>query len=129
MLNHLHIGQLCDLREEGKLLLASAPLVNHRWLRGAGQDEVRLSCNIKELHMGVSMPGVEGLVGVETVAVPAINAGGACLGAVSHNKVPLSIQLEGLHKVGLPHSCGVYVLDLYKALWVLFPPVIDQTLS
>lgn len=129
MLYHLHIGQLCDLGIESKLLLASVPLVNHWWLRGTGEDEVRLSHNIKELHMGVPMPGMERLVGVKAIAVPTINAGGASLGAIRHYKVPLSIQLEGLHKVGLPHSSGVYVLDLYKALWVFFPSVITRKLS
>lgn len=79
--------------------------------------------------MGVAMPGMEGLVGVETIAVPAINAGGTCLGAVCYDKVPLVIQLKGVHKVGLPHASGVDVLDLYKALWVLFPPVTTKRLS
>lgn len=129
VLNHLHVGQLQDLGVEGELLLASVPLVNHRWLRSAGKDKVRLSYNIKELHMSVPMPGMEGLVGVEAIAVPAVNAGGASLGAVCYYKVPLPIQLEGLHKVGLSHSGGVYVLDLHKALWVLFPPVTTKTFS
>ncbi|TNN69022.1 hypothetical protein EYF80_020725 [Liparis tanakae] len=93
-------AQLCDLGEENKLLLASVPLVNHRRLRGAGEDEVRLPSNIEELHMCVAMPGVKGLVGVEAIAVPAINAGGACLGAVGHDKVPLIIQLEGSDGIG-----------------------------
>lgn len=122
VLHHLHIGQLRDLGEEGELLLAPVPLVNHRRLRGAGQDEVRLSSDIQELHVGVPMPGVEGLVGVETVAVPVVNAGGAGLGAVCHDKVPVSVQLEGVHEVGLPHTGGVDVLDLHEALRVLFPP-------
>lgn len=129
VLNHLHIGQLRDLGEDDKLLLASVPLVNHRRLRRAGEDEVRLSPNIEELHVGVPVPGMEGLVGVETVAVPAIDAGGACLGAVCHYKVPLSVQLEGVHEVGLPHTGGVDVLDLYKALRVLFPPGTTKLLS
>lgn len=124
VLHHLHVCYLCDLGVESKLLLASVPLVNHRRLRGAGEDEVRLSPNIKELHMCVPMPGMEGLVGVETITVPAINAGGACLGAVCYYKVPLFIQLKGVHEVGLPHASGVNVLDLHKALRVLFPPVI-----
>lgn len=129
MLNHLYIGQLCDLRVESKLFLASVPLVNHRWLRGAGEDEMRLSPNVKELNVGVSMPGMEGLVGIETVAVPPINASGARLGAVCYHKVPFAVQLEGLHKVGLPYPTGVNVLDLYKALRVLFPPVLAEMLS
>lgn len=129
VLHHLHIGQFCDLGVEGELLLASVPLVNHRQLRGAGEDEVWLSPNIQELYVGVSMPGMEGLMGVEAIAVPTINAGGACLGAVRHNEVPLSIQLEGLHKVGFPYAAGVDVLDLYKSLWVLFPPGVTESPS
>lgn len=123
VLNHLHIGQLGDLGEEGELLLASVPLVDHRWLRGAGENQVRLPPDVEELHVGVPMPGMEGLVGVETVAVPAVNAGGAGFGAVRDNKVPLFIHLEGVHEVGLPHASGVDVLDLYEALRVFFPPV------
>ena len=73
--------------------------------------------------MGVTMPGMKGLVGVETIAVPAVYARRACLGTVCYCKVPLIIQLEGLNKVGFPHTCGVNVLDLHKSLWVLFPPV------
>lgn len=68
-------------------------------------------------------------MGVEAVAVPAVNAGGAGLGAVSHHKVPLSIQLEGLHEVGFPHTAGVDVLDLYEALRILFPPELIKRLS
>lgn len=83
---------------------------------------MRLSPHVQELYVGVPMPGMEGLMGVEAVAVPAVNAGGACLGAVSNHKVPLFIQLEGLHKVGLPHTACVDVLDLYEALGILFPP-------
>lgn len=109
---------------ESELPLAAVPLVNHRRLGGAGEDEVLLTPSIKELHMGVPMPGVEGLVRVEAIAVPSINAGGAGLGAVCHYKVPLPIQLEGLHKVGLSHPSGINILDLYEALWVLFPPAI-----
>lgn len=79
--------------------------------------------------MRVSMPGMEGLVGVETIAVPPINASGARLGAVCYHKVPLPIQLEGLHEVGFPYPTGVNVLDLYKALWVLFPPALPKVPS
>lgn len=109
---------------ESKLPLASVPLVNHRWLGGTREDEVRPSPNLKELYVCVAVPGMEGLVRVETIAVPTINAGGASFGTVHYDKVPLVIQLEGLHKVWLPHPSGINVLDLHKALWVLFPPVI-----
>lgn len=122
VLDHLHVGQLGDLGEEAELLLAPVPLIHHRRLRGAGQDEVRLSPEVQELHVGVAVPRVEGLVGVEPVAVPAIDAGGSSLGAVGHHKVPLSIQLEGVHEVGLPHPGGVDVLDLDEPMRRLLPP-------
>lgn len=129
VLHHLHISQLGDLGEEGKLLLTSVPLVNHRWLRGTREDKVRLSYNVNELHMCVPVPRMQGLVRVKAIAVPTINAGGASFGAVGYYEVPLSIQLEGLHKVRLSHSSGVYVLDLYKALRVFFPSVTTGRLS
>lgn len=68
-------------------------------------------------------------MGVEAIAVPSINAGGACFGAVRHDEIPLPVQLEGLHKVRLPHATGVDVLDLYKTLWVLFPPEVTERSS
>lgn len=121
MLDHLHVSQLSDLGIEGKLALAAVPLIDHRGLRGTGEDEPLLTLYIQKLHVGVTMPRMKGLVGVETIAVPAINASGACLGAVCYCKVPFPIQLEGLHKVGLSHTSGVNVLDFHESLWVLFP--------
>jgi len=123
MLHGVNVLHLWDVGASVKLLGGFVPLVNDGPLGAAGQDQVRFRGDLQVFHISVAVPGVEGLMGVEAIAVPMINAGGACLGTVCYNKVPLSIQLEGLHKVRFPHPTGVYVLDLYKALWVLFPPV------
>lgn len=120
--DHLYVSQIRDLGPEDKLFLAPVPLVNRRWLGGAGEDEVRLPAHLQELHVDVAIPRVEGLVGVEAIAVPAINAGGTGLGAVGHHKVPFFIQLEGVHKVGLPDAGRVDVLDLHEPLRGLLPP-------
>lgn len=57
------------------------------------------------------MPGMERLVRVKAVTVPAIQAGGTSFGAINHGKIPVSFNLERLDEVGFTDTGGVNVLD------------------
>ena len=66
---------------------------------------------------------MQGLVGVEAVLVPAVEAGGTRLGAVGHSEVPVAVDAEGLKVVGLAHTLRVNVLQLGEACGVGVPVV------
>lgn len=121
--DHLHVRRVSDLGVEGELALAAVPLVDHRGLRRAGEDEPWLALYLQELHVGVTVPRVQGLMGIEAVAVPTVDAGGACLGTVDHGEVPIPFDLEGLHKVWLAYTGCVDILDLYKSQRAFLPSV------
>lgn len=56
-----------------KLLLAPVPLVHDRPLGAAGQDQVGFVGDLQIFHVCVAVPRVQGLVGVEAVAVPFVH--------------------------------------------------------
>ena len=62
-----------------ELLLAPVPLVDDRPLGTAGQDQVGFVGDLQILNVCVPEPWVEGLVGVEAVAVPFVDCRGAGL--------------------------------------------------
>lgn len=72
--------------------------------------------------MCVTVPRVKRLVRVEAVAVPAVDASGACLGAVHYSKVPVSFNLKRLDEVGFAYTGGIDVLDFDKLQRPFFPP-------
>lgn len=66
----IHIRNVCTAH---KLLLV--PLIDNRALRAAGQDEVGLASNLQKFSICVTIPRMQGLVGIEAVTVPAIQRG------------------------------------------------------
>lgn len=57
------------------------------------------------------MPGVQGLMGVEAIAVPFINSRGASFGAVGNDEERLSVHMEDFHVIWLSYFQNVDVLD------------------
>lgn len=80
-----------------KLFLAPVPLVDDRPLRAAGQDQVGFVGDLQILYICVPEPWMEGLVGVEAIAVPLVDGGGASLGAVCYDEEGLSIDAKRLN--------------------------------
>lgn len=62
-----------------KLFLAPVPLVHHRPLGAAGQDQVGFVGDLQVFYIRVPVPRVERLVGVEAIAVPFVHCRGAGL--------------------------------------------------
>lgn len=81
--NVLHLWDVCAAVEQ---LGGFVPLVDDWPLGAAGQNQVRLARDFQVLHIGVAVPRVQGLVGVEAVAVPLVDRGGASFGAISDDE-------------------------------------------
>lgn len=95
----IHIRNVCTAH---KLLLV--PLIDNRALRAAGQDEVRLASNLQKFSICVTIPRMQGLVGIEAVTVPAVQRGRAGLGTVRHDEIPVSLHSEDLNVIGLANT-------------------------
>lgn len=104
-----------------ELALAAVPLIHHRGLRVARQYETRFAVHLEEVDVSVSVPGMERLVRVKAVTVPAVQAGGSGFGAVDYSKVPVPFNLESLYEVGFTDTSGVDVLDFDKTQWSFLP--------
>lgn len=99
VLDGVDVLHLWDVRASVEQLGAFVPLVDDRSLGTAGQYQVRLRRDLHVLHVSVPVPGVERLVRVEPIAVPLIDGGGACFGAVGDDKKGFSIDTERLHVI------------------------------
>lgn len=73
------------------------------------------------VYVCVTVPRVKRLVRVEAVAVPAVDASGAGLGAVYYGKVPVPFNLKRLDEIGFAYTAGIDVLDFDKLQRRLFP--------
>ena len=112
VLHGVDVLHLRDVRAPLKQLGAFVPLVDDGPLGAAGQDQVRLGGDLHELHVGVPVPRVERLVGVEAVAVPLVDGGGTGLGAVRYDEERFSVDAESLDVVGFADSEDVDALEL-----------------
>lgn len=56
-----------------KLFLAPVPLIHNRPLGAAGQDQMGFVGDLQIFNVCVPVPRVEGLVGVEAIAIPFVN--------------------------------------------------------
>lgn len=75
MLHRVDILHLWDVGASLKQLGAFVPLVDDRPLGAARQDQVGFGGDLHVLHISVSVPWVERLVGVEPVTIPLIDCG------------------------------------------------------
>lgn len=104
-----------------ELALTAVPLIHHRGLRVAREYETRFAVHLEEVYVSVSVPGMERLVRVKAVTVPAVQAGGSGFRAVDYSKVPVPFNLESLYEVGFTDTGGVDVLDFYETQWCFLP--------
>lgn len=112
MLHCVNVLHLWDICASVKLLGGLVPLVDDGPLGAAGQDQVRFGGDLQVLHIRVPVPRVEGLMGVEAVAVPLVDGGGPGLGAVCYDEKGLSVDAERLHVVRLADPQDVDALEL-----------------
>lgn len=68
-----------DVGPAFKLFLAPVPLVDHGPLRAAGQNQVGFVGDHQVFNVCVPVPVVEGLMGVEAIAIPFVDSGGTGL--------------------------------------------------
>lgn len=112
VLYRVDVLHLWDVGAPVKQLGAFVPLVDDWSLGAAGQDEVRFGGYLHVLHICISVPRVERLVGIEAVAVPLVDGGGSSFGAVRYHKEGFSINAESFHIVWLADFEDVDALEL-----------------
>lgn len=112
MLDGVNVLHLRDVGASFKQFSGSVPLVNDRPLGAAGQDQVRFGRNLQVLHVSVSVPRMERLMGVEAIPVPLVDGSGTSFGAICYDEEGFSINAEGLNVVRLTDSEDVNALEL-----------------
>lgn len=73
-----------------------------------------LTSDLQVLHVCVTVPGMEGLVRVEPIAIPFVHCGRTGLGAVGDHEEGLTIYKESLNVIRFPDFQDVNVLDFYE---------------
>lgn len=112
VLHGVHVLHLGDVGAPVKQLGGLVPLVDDWPLGAAGQNKVGLGGDFHVLHIGVPVPRVERLVGVEAIAVPFVDGGGAGLGTVRYDEEGLAVDAERLHIVWFTDFEDVDALQL-----------------
>lgn len=112
VLDGVDVLHLWNVSASFELLGAFVPLIDDRPLGTAGQDQVRFGGDLHVLDIGVPIPRVERLMGVESIAVPLVYGGGAGLRAVGYDEEGFPIDAKRLHVVGFTDFEDVDTLEL-----------------
>lgn len=112
VLDRIDVLHLWNVSASFELLGTFVPLIDDRPLGTAGQDQVRFGGDLHVLHIGVPVPRVERLMGVESIAVPFVYGGGAGLGAVCYDEEGFPVDAKRLHVVGFTDFEDVDTLEL-----------------